>query len=1221
MKRYLLLVAIFLIGISQVSFGQFTDDFSDGNFTANPVWSGNTGSYSVITNALVMTNTGSGEDYLSTPSTTTDEWEFYLKLDFNPSSSNLIRIYLMSDQADLTSTSLNGYYIRIGENGANDGIDLYRQTGSTNTKIIDGPAGQVAVNPTVRIKVTRSNTGDWTIVANLTGGTTFDTNIGTVNDNNHTNTSYFGILSKHSTGRENLYTYDDIKAKDTSLPTVITAEGTSANTLDITFSEEVDQTTAETTTNYSVNNSVGNPTSATRDGADSKIVHLTFSSNFSATQQNTVAVQNVRDLSNNPMALQNVNFTVDVTPPTISSVQVLSATAVDVTFSENVDQTTAETVTNYSLNNSIGNPATATQDGANKALVHLTLGTSLTDLTNYTLTVQNVKDTKNNAITNATGNFQYLAPFTPSNRDVVINEIFADPTPQIGLPDAEYVELYNTTNRPIVITGWKLEGANTSGFPSYTLGAGEFVILTDPSNVSKFTGNVISWGGSGTLTNGGETLILKDASDNEVDRVAYSSEWYNDATKDDGGYSLEQINPNTKCTGINNWRASNATSGGTPGAQNSIFDVTPDQAAPQITTTSLKNDSVFVIQFNETMDSVKLKTLANYSLDNGLTVKSINAIAPTFSVVELTFTGTLQTGVAYTVTTANLTDCVGNGLSGNTALFGKGAAPTYHELIITEIMADPTPEVSLPDREFVEIFNRSNKVLELNKVQIADASSTATLGQLTIFPGEYVILTSTTGTTDLNSFGKTLGVSSFPSLANAGELLTLRDAGGQLLHSVRYADTWYQDDNKKDGGYTLEMIDTDNPCGELDNWKASTATAGGTPGKENSVKAVNPDQISPQLLKAEALNSDTVTVTFNEKMDSTSLASATYTISNGITIQSASLVGPDFKVVQLKVASALQTKTVYTLTVTNANDCSGNTIGANNATNFALAEQGDSLNIILNEVLFNPRTGGVDFVEIYNNSDKYINLKDWQLANVDSDGNIANQKTLTTENSVLAPKHYRILTTDKANIQMNYPKAPDSTFLVMSSLPGYNDSEGSVILYNNLGQLMERFDYQDDFHFPLIDDKNGVSLERINFTAPVNNQNSWQSAASTVGYATPGFINSQQSGLADGGDNITLDTQVITPNGDGDRDFVTINYRFAQSGVTVNMTIFDKRGRQVKRLVQNDLAATEGFYTWDGTNDSGQKVRMGYYIIFVETFDLSGNRERFKKPIVVGARF
>ena len=1485
MARLLLLVTFFLLGFGQVSWGQFTDNFSDGNFTANPAWSGNTSIYTIVGGELRNNDTGAGESYLSTSSTATDEWEFYVRLGFNPSSSNLVKIYLMSDQADLTSTTLNGYYIRIGETGSNDGIDLYRQTGTTDIKIIDGPNGQVATNPTVRIKVTRSNTSDWTVTANLRGNATFDTNIGSVNDNTHTTSTHFGVFCKYSSTRRDLIFFDDFDVKDTSPPTIATAEGTSAHTLDITFSEEVDQTTAETTTNYSVNNSVGNPTTATRDGSDPKIVRLTFGSNFSVTQQNTVTVQNVQDLNSNVMMTQNINFTVDVTPPTIASVKVLSATAIDITFSENVDQSTAEIATNYSLNNSIGNPASAAQDATNKALVHLIFGTAFVDLTNYTLTIQNVSDTRSNVMSTATRNFQYLGPYTPNSRDIVINEIFADPDTQVGsLPNAEFVELYNATNRPIDITGWKLEGANTGGFPADTLLAGSYVILTNPTNVGQFTGNVLSWGGTGALTNSGETLTLKNNADVVVDQVTYTTDWYNDASKASGGYSLEQINPNTPCTGRNNWSVSNATAGGTPGTQNSIFNVTSDQTAPQISSFSLSNDSL-IIQFSEAIDSVKLRALGNYSADKGLTISSVTATNPSFEEVKITFTNALQTGTVYTLTLSNLTDCIGNALSNNTTRFGKGVAPgyqeliiteimadptpvvglpnrefievfnrsnkvlelstvqlsddaatiplgqlailpgeyviltsntgasdlnsfgktlgvtnfpsltnagellilrnasgqlinsvsytdswyqsdakkdggytleiidtdnfcgsannwrasnsntggtpgqensikavnpdtssplialtqvvndstlvitfnetmdstqlqtltnyrinnnlliqsvttsipyntvtlrftpglqvgtsytltainlvdcannlltsntstfgkgstpAYHELIITEIMADPTPEVNLPDREFIEIFNRSNKILDLNQITLTDGSSTAVLGQLSVLPGEYVILTTTTGVNDLGGFGKALGIIGFPSLANGGELLALRNTNGQLLHSVRYADTWYQDDAKKDGGYTLEMIDTDNPCGEIDNWRAATATAGGTPGKENSVKAVNPDQNAPILLKAEALTANTVTVTFNEKMDSTSLANATYTLSNGASIQNINLASPDFKVAQLKAMTTLQTKTVYTLTVNNARDCSGNAIGTSNTARFALAEQGDSLDIVLNEVLFNPRTGGVDFVEIYNNSDKYVNLKDWQLGNVDSDGNIANLKPLTNENSVLAPKNYQVLTTNQANIQMNYPRAPDSTFLVMATLPGYNDSEGSVILLNNQGLLMERFDYKEDFHFPLIDDKNGVSLERISFTAPVNNQNSWQSAASTVGFATPGLPNSQQSRVVGGGENITLDSQVITPNGDGDRDFVTINYKFAQSGITVNMTIFDKRGQQVKRLVQNDLAATEGFYTWDGTNDSGQRVRMGYYIIFVETFDLNGNKERFKKPVVVGARF
>lgn len=1311
-KHFCILIVFILY--SHLSFAQFIDSFADGNFTANPAWAGNTALFTVVSGELRNNDTGAGNCYLSTPSTSITEWIFQVRLGFNPSSANFTRVYLMSSQADLTSTTLAGYYVELGRSG--DDIDLVRQDNTSRTPIING-SGSLLANSSnnVRIKVIRSSAGEWTMTADLTGGNNFSTTIGTVTDNNHTTSAHAGVYCQYTSTRKDKIFFDNFEVAQP--PSISTTNVLSTTQLDVTFSEDVDQTTAETTTNYSVNNSVGNPTTAILDGTNKRLVHLTFSNNFNAS--NTLTVQNVKDLANNAItAAQNANFNVDATPPSVASVVATSTTQLDITFSENVAQTTAETLTNYSVNNGLGNPASATRDGTNlhvvhlafssnfntsqqntvsvqnitdflgnamaatqainfsidatlpsiasvkalsatlvelifseeveqttaqiannytlngignptlvtqdatnKKLVHLTLGTSLTDLTNYTMTVQNVRDLFGNAASNAAGMFQYLAPYSPKNRDIVINEIFADFTPQVGLPNAEFVELYNTTNRPIDITGWKLSGANTSGFPSFVLRPGGFVILTAPTNVGLFSGNVLSWGGNGSLTNSGETLILTDASNKEVDRVSYVTDWYKDPDKDGGGYSLEQINPTTTCTGINNWQASKSASGGTPGAQNSVFDTTPDQIAPRINLASLKNDSMLVIQFNETMDSIKLQALTNYSIDNGLTVKSVKAIAPSYTVVEILFNGTLQTGSVYNISTSNLTDCIGNTLSNQSSRFGKGSTPAYHELIITELMADPTPGIGLPEQEFIEIFNRSNKILEVKNLQLADASGTAILSALTIFPREYVILVANSSVNDFSSFGKTLGVSNFPSLANNGELLTLRNASGKLLHSVRYSDTWYQNDTKKNGGYTLEIVDTDNPCGEMGNWKAATSNAGGTPGQENSVKTINPDQDAPQLLKAEALTADTIVITFNEKMDSTSLATATYTVNNGVSIQNAQLISPDFKQMRLKVTPKLQTKTIYTLTITNASDCSGNSIAANNTFSFALAEQGDSLDIVLNEVLFNPRTGGVDFVEIYNNSDKYINLKDWQLANIDEDGKIASQKKLTNNNEVLPPKYYRVLTTDQANIQMNYPKSPDSTFLVMPSLPGYSDAAGSVVLINNHGKTMERFDYNADFHFSLIDDKNGVSLERVSFIAPTNNQNSWHSAASTVGFATPGYANSQKSGTNSGGENITLDYSAITPNGDGDRDFVTINYKFVQSGVTVNMTIYDQRGRKITTLAQNDLAATEGFYTWDGTNDAGQKVRIGYYIIYVETFQLNGVKQRFKKPIVVGARF
>jgi hypothetical protein len=67
-----------------------------------------------------------------------------------------------------------------------------------------------------------------------------------------------------------------------------------------------------------------------------------------------------------------------------------------------------------------------------------------------------------------------------------------------------------------------------------------------------------------------EDVVIKDASGTVISFVHYYDSWYQDATKEAGGWSLEQIDPNNPCAGQSNWRASNNANGGTPGAKNSI---------------------------------------------------------------------------------------------------------------------------------------------------------------------------------------------------------------------------------------------------------------------------------------------------------------------------------------------------------------------------------------------------------------------------------------------------------------------------------------------------------------------------------------------------------------------------------------------------------------------------------------------------------------------------
>ncbi len=171
---------------------------------------------------------------------------------------------------------------------------------------------------------------------------------------------------------------------------------------------------------------------------------------------------------------------------------------------------------------------------------------------------------------------------------------------------------------------------------------------------------------------------------------------------------------------------------------------------------------------------------------------------------------------------------------------------------------------------------------------------------------------------------------------------------------------------------------------------------------------------------------------------------------------------------------------------------------------------------------------------------------------------------------------------------------------------------------------MQRFDYSEDFHFELLDETEGVSLERIDYSASENDPNNWASASSTSGFATPGAINSQSDqNLQEqlGNDCFKAEPMVFSPDFDGRDDFTNIIYGCNATGKVANVLIYDALGRKVRTLTQNETLATSGVIRWDGTNDRGEKVRIGYYLIYLEVFDLSGNVTRQQLKVAVTGRF
>ena len=191
----------------------------------------------------------------------------------------------------------------------------------------------------------------------------------------------------------------------------------------------------------------------------------------------------------------------------------------------------------------------------------------------------------------------------------------------------------------------------------------------------------------------------------------------------------------------------------------------------------------------------------------------------------------------------------------------------------------------------------------------------------------------------------------------------------------------------------------------------------------------------------------------------------------------------------------------------------------------------------------------------------------------------------------------------------------------MSAIPSLPNSEGTVIILNAFDEEIDLFDYNEGFHSPLLDNVDGVSLERIRFSGTSNDPNNWQSASSTVGFATPGLENSQSQATPDASMTLNIDPPTFSPDIAGMANFTTINFEFDSPGNVLNVTIFDSRGNPVKHIARNSLVGAQGFFRWDGTTNAGDRARVGYYLILFEIISPDGQVERRKERVVIGTRF
>ena len=295
-------------------------------------------------------------------------------------------------------------------------------------------------------------------------------------------------------------------------------------------------------------------------------------------------------------------------------------------------------------------------------------------------------------------------------------------------------------------------------------------------------------------------------------------------------------------------------------------------------------------------------------------------------------------------------------------------------------------------------------------------------------------------------------------------------------------------------------------------------------------------------------------------------------------------------------------------------DCESSTPTRLNS--FGSVVVGSRNDLVINEIMFDPLTISCEWVEFYNNSGKYINLNGWKATVGSSTLNLFNGCSF-----YIQPGAYLVLAADTTlyNRFGNLKSLDSSRIVIFNSSLGLSNSGAMIKVSDVLNNTIDSVYYNPKWHNNNLSDTKGYSLERINIGLPSTLQSNWSSCANPLG-GTPGqknsiFIqNNKESSLS-------VSPNPFSPDGDGYEDFTIIKYKLKANTSQIRVKIYDVKGRVVRSLSNNQFSNSESQIVFDGKDDSGQKLRIGIYVVYLEAVDdTGGTYEQVKTTFVVAAK-
>ncbi len=531
-------------------------------------------------------------------------------------------------------------------------------------------------------------------------------------------------------------------------------------------------------------------------------------------------------------------------------------------------------------------------------------------------------------------------------------------------------------------------------------------------------------------------------------------------------------------------------------------------------------------------------------------------------------------------------------------------------LLITEIFADPTPSKGLPEKEFLEIQNISNEDVNIKGFIISNNGAESILGEYLLPAREFLIVCKKDAEKEFLLFGKVLVINNL-SLLNAGGNLILKNPKKEIIQMINYGVDWYTP--KSSEGYSLEIIDNQKSCLGKENWASSTDGKGATPGKINAVSKTLILNAGPVLSSSE-IDKNVITLSFSQNLDSESLQNLDKIVFENKDIKIIkNLSLPLFSsVLKFELNTLIINKEKIAFNVKSPTNCLLQ-VGKDIEVFFYNLPKSKKGDLFISEILYNPKSDQSEFFEIYNASEKDLNLKEFA---VNAKANeLSSLRILSKNDLIIKSKTYIVFAKEKENFQIIYPNLKDK-FYEMSSFPSLSNTGGVLNLISPDSILYDSFIFNDNLHSKFITNSAGVSLERISFKVSGTTPSNVHSASQSVGFMTPAQANSSIETSKT--ENIfTLNRKTVIVN-DPSKSKVTLSYAMNSLDYQATVNIFNKEGKLCKKIAGNKSLGINGQFEWDGTDNSGQILPIGYYFFHIEYRNASSSSSQ-NVPVIVGA--